>query len=265
MRKLAQKTIRVLSVFAGLANAWPAAAEDAWTGIYLGGTLGRRFVDAEWETTCLQFGRGQCPDSGGTFATQLATNNPAEFHDKSTRFGAYVGAQLQLQNIVIGIEGDAAKANNQLKTEGIPGAELAGAGDRGPDNADIRAEWDGSVRGRFGFLLTPQLLIYATGGVSWMKVKTSIYCGAEFPSGWCSLENVGKTSRDSETVRGTTWGGGVEGMIDSHWLLRAEFRRTNFDDMDSLYFDGVLGNADALTATVDTETDTISIGLAYKF
>lgn len=244
-----------------------ARAETSWTGFYLGGTVGRQFLDTDWETTCLQIGfpGSECPDAGGVFATQIATKNPFQFEDSSTRFGGYLGAQKEFQSFVVGLEADLAKTNNQAVTLGIPGAELPGGPDLGPDTAEVRALWDGSLRGRVGYLLTSQLMVFATGGMAWMRVETGVHCAATFPDGWCAVGNVGNSSRDRETLRGVTWGAGLEALLDQHWMIRAEYRHSDFEDMESTYFSGVFNNVDSLVATTEAEIDTISIGIAYKF
>jgi outer membrane immunogenic protein len=240
-------------------RAW---AESGWTGFYAGGTVGRRFTDSDWQTTCLGF---QCPATSGIYTPLLNTENPYLFEDTSTRYGAYAGAQFQLQNIVLGFEGDYARAHNQSSSSGIPGAETAGLGDGGPDSAEVRAHWDASIRARAGLLLTPQLMVFLTGGKAWLKQEMSVSCNIEFDLGWCSLANVGKTERNSGVLEGWTWGTGIEALLDGHWMLRLEFRHSEFEEMKSVYFENVLGGADRLHASTNTESDTVSIGIAYKF
>jgi outer membrane immunogenic protein len=258
----ARNIIVLLTFLEPLGIGPPALAETDWSGFYAGGMLGRPFIDTNWETTCVGI---TCPDAGGVFAGHLKTENPYEFEDTSTRYGAFAGVQLQMASFVVGIEGDYGRAHNQSAASGIPGAEMAGLGDNGPDSADVRIDWDASIRARAGYLLTPQLLVFATVGKAWVKQETAVSCSIAFPSGWCSPENVGKTAGDSEVIEGWTWGTGLEALLDGHWMLRVEYRRSEFERMDSTYFEGVLHNADRINASTDTQVDTISIGLAYNF
>src|SRR5712691_6671025 len=63
----------------------------------------------------------------------------------------------------VGIEGDIAWGDSK-SIAAIPGAcSRIGCG----DIAGVQEGWDGSIRGRFGFLLTPAWLLYATGGIAW--------------------------------------------------------------------------------------------------
>lgn len=247
----------------------PASAEDTWTGFYVGGSLGRRMTDASWETTCVQVGfpGSQCPDSSGLYADRLATDNPAFLEDRTTRAGGYAGAQLQWLSLVFGVEGDIAYANSEMTKGGLPGAEdPTSPGRNGPDAITVTAEWDGSIRGKVGVLLNPTMLLFATGGVSWMKVEASAFCGLDFNlGGWCSTENVGRTDRRPEVLQGWTWGAGFENMLTRNLILRGEYRYAEYDTLSDIVLDGNLRNADALAFDVETQTETFAMGLAFKF
>lgn len=246
-----------------------AAADETWTGIYAGGTIGRRMVDAVWETTCLQVDSpfGTCPDSSGIFADRFVTNNPVELEDRTTRAGGYFGLQLQLQSFVVGAEADLAYAHNEITRVGLPGAEApASPGLDGPDAITVTSHWDGSVRGKAGVLLSPTMLLFATGGVAWMRLEASAFCGLDFAlGGWCSAENVGRTDVQSKVARGYTWGLGFENMLSDNLVLRGEYRYAQYDTLSSIVFDGNLNNADAIGFDVDVETETFAMGLALKY
>jgi outer membrane immunogenic protein len=226
-------------------------------------------VDATWETTCVQIGfpGSQCPDSSGLYSDRLATDNPTYLQDRTTRAGAYAGAQLQWQAIVFGVEGDIAYANSEMTKGGLPGAEdPTSPGRNGPDAITVTAEWDGSVRGKLGLALSPTMLVFATGGLSWMKIEASAFCGIEFSlGGWCSPENVGRTDTRSKVLQGWTWGAGFESMLTSSLILRGEYRYAEYDTLSDIVLDGNLRNADALAFDLDTETEMFALGLAFKF
>ena len=240
-------------------------AQD-WTGIYVGGSVARRTVDANWKTTCLQEGAPllSCPD--GNYSDRFVNHNPVELSDKDTEFGVYAGAQFQFSSFVVGVEGDWGRAHNQMRQGGIPGAEEPGAiGEFGPDEVTVSAEWDASIRGRLGFLITPTTMFYGTAGISWLKIEASAFCGTEFPDGWCVIDNVGFRDRVSEVLQGYTVGGGMESMLTENIIFRAEYRHSEYDALRHIFFDGRTDNSDAVKARVTTETDTFSLGLAYKF
>ena len=67
----------------------------------------------------------------------------------------------------------------------------------------------------------------------------------------------GPTFSFDETFTGWTLGGGVEYAFTDNWLARAEYRYYGFDDED-------LGGPGPLT-NVDFDTQTVTVGIAYKF
>lgn len=71
-----------------------------------------------------------------------------------------------------------------------------------------KADWFGTVRGRFGYTSGPSFF-YATGGAAFVDVKNT-YSAA-----------VGAASR-SETATGWTAGGGIETILGNNWSAKAE-------------------------------------------
>jgi outer membrane immunogenic protein len=102
--------------------------------------------------------------------------------------------------------------------------------------ADIQGNanlsWLGTVRGRLGYLVTPNLLVYGTGGLAYGGYTANL----QLTQNWGDLAtsnlnffNYGKSSY-SNTMVGWTAGGGLEWMAMSNWSLKVEY----------LYYD--LGN-----------------------
>jgi len=71
-------------------------------------------------------------------------------------------------------------------------------------NPGIALNWFGTVRGRAGFLITPTLLLYGTGGFAYGGVS-------------------GGYSNFSNTRTGWTAGGGVEWLFMPNWSAKAEY------------------------------------------
>jgi len=99
-------------------------------------------------------------------------------------------------------------------------------------------DWLGTVRGRVGFLATPALLMYGTGGFAYgeVKVSTSITQSntdcANFGAGSCVASNAA-TSGESQTRAGWTAGGGFEWLFAPQWSAKAEYL---FYDLGSVTF-----------------------------
>ena len=125
--------------------------------------------------------------------------------------GAQAGYNFQFNQFVIGAETD------------FQGTSLSGGGNNTPltlfpsfypgannylnpigavTGSNVSLPWFGTVRGRVGYLFTPTLLIYGTGGFAYGEVDAF---------GW------------SNTRTGWTAGGGVEWMFAPHWSAKAEY------------------------------------------
>jgi outer membrane immunogenic protein len=100
-------------------------------------------------------------------------------------------------------------------------------------NVNVRRSLDylGTVRGRLGWLFTPTLLVYGTGGLAYGGVNVSlsnfqgIIIGAPFgglPPGTLIPSQFGASSF-SDTRVGWTAGGGLEWMFWPNWSAKAEY------------------------------------------
>src|SRR5262249_49864741 len=157
-----------------------------WSGFYVGGSIGARWENAEWRTTCIGLGvaGNVCPGTAATFPARVAFNNPSNFYSPSLRGGLYAGYNWQFGLAgLIGVEGDWAGALNNATNYGIPGANSPCS--PGLDRSSVKETWDASIRGRMGFLPIRNVLLYETAGVSWASLQASAYCGSAFPVGWC--------------------------------------------------------------------------------
>jgi outer membrane immunogenic protein len=236
-----------------------------WTGFYIGVGLGARADENEWTTTCLQpvLINPTCapPDSG--FVAQFATANPTTFEpDVGFRVSGYVGYNWQFQNWVIGVEGDVAWADNEETLRGIPGTFLAGNLPLINDTASVNDKLDASFRGRVGYLFAPQALFYVTGGVAWLEKEVTASCNAPgFPIGWCAV--VPQAQSDSNHHIGWTVGGGIEWMLTPNWILRAEYRYSEYQEETYTFFGA--NPIDSFRFDVDARTHTAYAGIAYKF
>lgn len=235
----------------------PVAVVANWTGFYVGGSVGGRWADTNWTTTAI----GDPPGPADP------TTTPASFNSSAFRFGGYIGYNWQIAPLwVVGLEADAAWARNNKTLAGIPGT--FGSGGQGVDfgatafdSSNVKLGWDGSVRGRVGFLVTPTWLLYATGGVAWQQADINASCnGSLFNSSWCIAV---RNETLSKTKAGWTIGGGVETLLWNNWLLRAEYRYADYGNINHTFFADV--PVDQVVVTQSLKTNTGLLGLAYKF
>jgi outer membrane immunogenic protein len=81
------------------------------------------------------------------------------------------------------------------------------------------------VRGRLGFLVKPNLLVFGTGGLAYGHVKSSLAISQNLiGSGLGALEaSFGTALNTSKLEGGWALGGGFEWMVASNWTAKAEY------------------------------------------
>jgi len=189
----------------------PPIVYSSWTGVYAGVEAGYKWSDMTWNTTCLGLSDIFCPVRNLT-GTVIDPSGSRGYDPASARIGGYIGYNWQFApSWLVGIEGDIAWADQNQSTAGIPGCAaggcLAGLPNVRGDMTSLRMLWDASVRGRIGFLPTPDWLVYVTGGIAGQALEANVSCGPIAAQGnWCVTfrnETLG------QTLGGYTVGGGV--------------------------------------------------------
>lgn len=192
----------------------PAAAAPAssWTGFYVGGDLG-----GAWSSNSGTFNPLPSAVAFGAF--------PATGKDGGSSFlgGFHAGYNYQFAPAwVAGLEGDWSwtKAKGSFSQVWVN----PGTGPTPGTNITLSSQldWMASVRGRLGYLVTPNVLAYATGGAAWAKIQ---YAGSSSCSAGFGLLCAGYTTSatPSSTEPGYVLGGGLEWALTNNWLVRAEY------------------------------------------
>ena len=143
-----------------------------------------------------------------------------------------------------------------------------------------RLDYIGTVRGRLGWLFTPTLLAYGTGGLAYGGVSVSTGIAqfnndcAQFP-GNCISAATFSSGAFSDTRVGWTVGGGLEWMFWPNWSAKVEY--LYYDLGNVTYSAGLLptvGNtflANTLVAAVVSQSQTrfngniVRAGVNYHF
>jgi outer membrane immunogenic protein len=229
-------------------KAPPPISDAAAPGVFYAGlSLGGRWSDTDWTTTAIG-----SPPSPPNFGPA----NPASFDSSTVRIGGYVGYMWRIAPTwVVGIEGDIARGDASKSVAAIPGTcSRIGCG----DIAGVKETWDGSIRGRFGFLLTPSWLLYTTGGVAWQELGIDASCSGP-KAAFCSTAH---SETASSTEAGWTLGAGLEVMLRRSWLVRLEYRFADYRHLDHRFFAGPPG--DRVVMNESLKTQTLLLGFAYK-
>jgi opacity protein-like surface antigen len=160
----------------------------------------------------------------------------------SPLYGGFVGGQLQLGTIVIGVEGDAHGSRNAGRfsvQQTIPSTLLAPPSTL-TQTRDLRIRYDWSARARIG-VVAGQSLLYATGGIAQTRVRLTGEDTYLTPAGAAAAEIPPVSTFQSPTIgpvvttftrnaRLTGWTAGLGGehRIASHLSLGLDARYLNF-------------------------------------
>jgi outer membrane immunogenic protein len=243
----------------------------SWTQWYIGGEVGGKWGKDDWTTTCLQKGAplSVCGNALDLLQFPLGpdSSSPHSFTTSGVRAGVYVGATYQVApSWVMGFEGDYAFSKASSTVQGIVGCSIDGCnsgvvpgGTPAFDSTSVKFGDDFSLRLRGGFLVTPDVLLYGTGGVAFQRVSVSASCNSLF-SVACGFDH---SQTFSKWLPGWTVGAGVEWKLFHNWLVRGEYRYADFGTYKPTIFQGS-GDIEVLTNQKVT-TQIATFGLAYSF
>jgi outer membrane immunogenic protein len=232
-----------------------------WTGFYIGLNAGGAFTDSDYTLNpegC--FLTGAC---GGSPAFNPLRTESGNHDGASFIGGGQIGYNWQAASWVFGIEADI--QYNSLSETVVSTRALAAplAGTISHSNS-LKTEWFGTVRGRIGFLVQPNWLLYATGGLAYGNIKsasTVAFTGADTYAGGIDT-----------TRAGWTVGGGTEWQFDRNWSLKLEYLYVDLGSVDYGVpcvspgaFCAGFAPAPAYSASVDVTQHIGRAGINYKF
>lgn len=238
----------------------------SWTGLYIGASAGARWVNTTGQVL-------SAIDTGvNILLPQCVGACPStSWNSSGFRLGAFAGYNWQVApSWVVGVEGDIALDTNKISRAGFiypsaPGT-FYGTG-RVDDFFGVRSNWDAGLRLRAGFLITPGMLLYATGGLAVTNIESTSTCGV---LSFCVAAGFQPfTHKTSTTLAGWTIGAGLEAMISANWTLRAEYRYAQFASTTRAETRRCCGGGAAFVQTatysLKPQTHTLQLGVAYKF
>jgi opacity protein-like surface antigen len=231
----------------------PVTLPWTWSGVYLGGHAGYGWASDPFNNLTLQYGNAP-------FGFLLRSGAPLSGLDSRGFVGGFqAGANWQSGSFVGGLEID-------LSGTGIKGStsnSVTAAGTLSQASQSDKFDRLGSARARVGYLVTPGLLLYATGGPGWARLVTdqetvTTVTGAVPPTTTTSLVMP-------SWLFGWTAGAGVEARLwNTNWLARLEYLHYDFGSGFSTQTIPVRGITTATTSGHLT-TDLVRAGLSYKF
>jgi outer membrane immunogenic protein len=288
----------------------PPAPVYNWTGWYVGGNVGYSWGDAHTDiggsatTISIPFFEGGVPNN---FA--FAGSNTAAL--QGVIGGGQIGYNYQFSpQWVLGFETDI-QASGERRSSAFadsfsgplcavpvtpppprcsstinPGGIFTVNG-TAATAYEAKIEWFGTVRGRLGYLVNDQVLLYATGGLAYGRVGLS---GATNVNG-VVINNVAVVSPftapgtsafgASRTNVGWTAGAGIEGRfaywLPTGWTWKLEYLYLDLGSVDTVSpfppanpgLDGFGAQATPFAGTMTTHThftdNIVRVGLNYQF
>ncbi|HEY8715207.1 MAG TPA: outer membrane beta-barrel protein [Candidatus Acidoferrum sp.] len=227
----------------------PALA-PGWTGFYVGGNLGELWTtqDAVWNPL----------PSPAAFTVLPVTGRL----DSSGFVGGIQGGyNWQLAPTwVVGLEGDyswtGAGANIQGVWKFFPSGQPSFPTTLSSltDNLDSLA----SVRGRIGYLVTPNALAYVTGGAAWGRFDYSAFARN-------TANNYLASTSFSKIQSGFVVGGGLEWALTPNWLIRGEYLYYEFGGSSVVASASLFPDFPSGFVWHNTGVQEARLGLSYKF
>lgn len=226
MRRQVLASIAVLSASAGSAfadNFAPPPGPYSWTGCYIGVHAGIAEGNSNWTPT---------PQEWDVLSASMDMSGAIG--------GAQAGCNYQMQNFVLGAEGD-------VWGSGLTG-DTSFADFEGTTTLKTKSDFGSDVAARLGYAIDRGLL-YGKIGVAWADYSfTDTY------------DFEGFTESDKTTETGLLLGLGVEYAIDAHWSVTGEFDYINFGSPS------IAMNGDTpYVAKIRNDQDLFKLGANYRF
>ncbi len=203
-----------------------------WTGFYVGlnaggtfggsqstnvGTYGLQSVVAWWRSGC-GFGLGARRHK---VISRSATAASSVVARSATTISSTTTSSLALKPTSRALPAAAAR-RRRPQARAFPASRST----RSPRGVTTSKSLDylGTVRGRIGYLVTPTLLLYGTGGLAYggANSSTSVFQGISGPTFGITTA-FGTAGSYSDTLVGWTAGGGLEWMFAPNWSAKLEY------------------------------------------
>jgi outer membrane immunogenic protein len=194
----------------------PVAPVYNWGGIYYGINGGYGFGKTDWTNPL------------------IAPGSTGNFNVSGYVVGATVGANYQMDALVLGVEGD-------LDFDDIQGTNNSAFCTL---TCETKNTWLGTARGRIGYAVD-RVLFYGTGGAAFGNIQSGVSGNLE-----------------TQTKVGWTAGSGVEAAFADHWTARAEYL---FVDLQNGTCSSVGTCGAPAGDTVKFSTSLVRLGIDYKF
>jgi outer membrane immunogenic protein len=184
-------------------------------------------------------------------------------------YGAWLyGAETDIQGLTRDVNGSVATVTSGVPT--FPTEAFTST-----TSVSKSLDYFGTLRARFGYLLTPGFLVYGTAGLAYggVHATTSISQADTGIAPGAVAVGYGSSASISQTRAGWTAGGGVEMQLGPRWTAKAEYL---YYDLGSVSYGlpNLVANVSGFAAptwvasaqsTAKFNGDIVRLGLNYKF
>jgi outer membrane immunogenic protein len=212
------------------ALAAPPPTPYSWSGFYLGAEFG-----AGWNDKAISYSPNDPIANAVLTGGAGGQPTPAFRLPLSDAVGGLeAGYNWQAgANWLLGVETDFSFAGMDGRGSGTslfsPGPPLSISQSI---TTEQKTDWYGTLRGRVGWLATPNLLLFGSGGLAYGRVAGSGTLAFDAPvavtitAGFQCVTNDSPcfTGSSAETRTGWVAGGGAEYLLDQHWSAKIEYQ-----------------------------------------
>jgi outer membrane immunogenic protein len=226
------------------------AAVSNWSGFYIGGNVGYGWGNGKTDFSFLP--------TPLDFSFRNAT---LDAKPKGMLGGAQIGYNWQIGSLVTGFEADIQGSGLKGSASPIPTISVI-TGLPSPFDvlrANHQLSWFGTVRGRLGAAVTPDLLLYGTAGLAFGEIKA----GADVDE-TADIHRDPLRSTVNKTKVGWTAGAGVEWMFARNWSAKAEYLFVDLGKTSDTRFDPLFPTFGA-AYTWHTQENIVRAGVNYHF
>ncbi|MBF7729370.1 outer membrane protein [Pseudomonas sp. N040] len=231
------------------------AETNDWEGPYAGIGMGARYTEYDWKTTDYQ-----TPD-GDPLALNGSTHETLD--DSAFLTDLFVGYNWSVSpEVILGLEAHASYAHSS-DTQDVPGVDLGGPPVDGYTNVEAKTNWSGDLRGRAGYLVQPDMLLYAAAGVAFTQLDTTVTCPAD--TNVCNPAFGEISYSDSQNATGWLAGVGFEATVSDNLTARIEYLYSDYGTVDMDGIPAVDNRSFGFNGDVDLTSQSLTAGLAYQF
>jgi outer membrane immunogenic protein len=233
-----------------------ARADDTstynWTGCYLGAHLGYVLANGDSVDTPLHNGS---VETGSVIPSSLSPN------PDGVTGGGQVGYNLQRGCFLFGVEADISGSTASGADTAAPIRYITPTGSESYNpgsyiTSHVDTDWFGTLRARLGYIPSPRLLFYGTGGLAYGYSNffaTEAYPGNQYLASTSGLQ------------AGWVAGGGVEYAIGNHWSVKAEYLYCDLGTKSMFVNSTPSDPGYASIWSWDTAFQVVNLGVNFKF